>query len=150
METNDLLRKRYLEYYQIVKDTITHGKDVIDSRIFALATGGLVLSFTVFSFMFTQHYDLNVWLVCLIWAVYGLCILLNLLSHLISVRNNTKMLDKIVTLMKDANVKSFDESDINKEARKKSKFIVFINCFEFIALVLNIIFSISFTLYYLI
>ena len=140
-------QEQYSQYYKRLSETIEFGRDTIDNRLFVLATGGLALSFTVFSYMQTQGYDLNKWCICIIWSLFGLSAIINVFTHIRSVRSNIAMLEEVVDMIKDPQINTFDEEAINASVRKKNRRIIRINRIEFVVVSLDIAFAIIFTLY---
>ena len=127
--------------------TIDASEDLIESRTFEIAAGGLVLSLTILSLLRdTKHFhDWGMYPTAVIWAIFTIGILLNYGSQFVS-KNSAIRVSKIIhTKMNRSEV--YDEVQLNDMQEKEFKSVKLINHITTWLLVLGILLLISFTCY---
>jgi hypothetical protein len=127
--------------------TIDASEDLIESRTFEIAAGGLVLSLTILSLLRdTKHFpDWGMYPTAVIWAIFTIGILLNYGSQFVS-KNSAIRVSKIIhTKMNRSEV--YDEVQLNDMQEKEFKWVKLMNHITNWLLVLGTLLLISFTCY---
>ena len=139
--------KKYQDYYDRIEEAVIYGKDVIDNRLFAISSGGLTFSFTVFTYLLSKGFPLNKWCVGIIWVVFCVCMLYNIATHIWSVCINRKVLNEVSNRIRNPDVTEFDPDGINVLVRKHNKPLIIGNLIETVLIAINVIFMMVYTLF---
>ena len=137
---------RYDEEHNRLEAIISDSENIWEERTFQIAAGGLSLTFAIFAFLAGEGKCFD-WQISLIWGVYILCIILNYVSHRISIRKGREMQGYLKTQKKDG--LSYDEDAIQKEYSHFDKPVVFLNGFVQWMLIVNVIYTVVFFSLYL-
>lgn len=127
------------------QDTVDESSTMIENRTFEIASGGLVLSLTVLSFLDT-HNRLPEgwrWMSVAIWTAFTLCILFHFWSHYVARHSAERTRDQIGEMMRKG--EKYDAQRIDDIANKESRLLRFINFLTPLCLMLGIIGLVAFT-----
>lgn len=142
-QTNDSYGP-YIEEHNRLGALKDESETIWEERTYQLCAGGLSLTFAVFSFLMSKENGISFhWQMAAIWGGYVLCLVLNYLSHRISIckfKNLQEQLDKD----RLAGVE-YDEEKLAKRNSESDCLINIMNCVTEVVLVVNIIFTIVYT-----
>lgn len=136
----------FIKEHKRLESIITDSESIWEERTFQIAAGGLSLTFAVFAFLAGKGQCFN-WQMALIWGVYVFCILLNYVSHRVSIKNARKMQGYLDTRLEEG--ANYDVKSIEKEYSKFDKPVDFLNGFVQWMLIANVIYTIVFFSIYL-
>ena len=80
----------YFKEHDRLEAIISDSESIWEARTFQIAAGGLSLTFAAFSFLAGKGFRFD-WQIALIWGLFVFCIVLNYVSHRISIKNARKM-----------------------------------------------------------
>lgn len=127
------------------QDTVDESSTMIEDRTFEIASGGLVLSLTVLSFLDTHHRlpEGWGWMSVVIWIAFTLCILFHFWSHYVSKHSAERTRDRIGEMMRKG--EKYDSQKIDDIANTESHLLRVINYLIPLFLILGIIGLVAFT-----
>ena len=132
----------YKQEHERLEDIIGVSESIWEDRTFQIAAGGLTLTFTVFSFLSTRGVSFD-WQLALIWGVFAICLVLNYVSHRLSVSNARKMQLVLATMREDK--KPYDEKSIGNLYKKQDCLMKWINGTVLVLLIADIIYTLIYT-----
>ena len=136
--------RKYNEEWHRLDARIIESEKIWEDRTFGIAAGGLSLSFTIFSFWVGQHIVQSIsCCMFIIWAAYVVCLILNYLSHRISVRVCRKI-QKNLNSDKEWGL-PYDVARIKKYYEDGNKIINAINLITEILLVISVLSTLFYT-----
>ena len=103
------------------------------------------MTFAVFAFLAGKGQCFN-WQMALIWGVYVLCILLNYISHRVSIRNAMKMQGYLEKWLEGG--AKYVVKEIEKENSRLDKSFILLNGVVQWMLIVNVIYTVVFFLVY--
>lgn len=144
-ELDDKSYDSYLDEYKRLDKLRDDSEDLWEARTYQLSAGGLSLTFAIFSFLMSKGEKVCFeWPMAVIWSVYTFCILLNYISHRVSICNIEKNID---LLNNDRNRgKAYDEDVLIERYRCGDKLVNYINHFTEYGLIINIIFTVIYSI----
>ncbi len=136
---------RLKEDYKSKQDTVDESSTMIENRTFEIASGGLVLSLTVLSFLDTHNRlpDGWSWMSIVIWSFFTLCIILHYWSHYASKRSAERTRDQIGKMISQG--EEYNAQRINEVAYKDGKCLRVINFLTPLFLMLGVVGLVVFT-----
>lgn len=137
----------YLDEFKRLEKQRQDSENIWEDRTYQLSAGGLSLTFAVFSFLMSQSGDNHFnWPMGIIWGVFTLCIVVNYISHRISISN----FSKYIKMLEDDRIgeKKYDERVLIERYRCGDNIVSILNSFTEILLVGNIVFTVIYALYY--
>lgn len=140
--------KSYNKEYDRLEKQREDSENIWEDRTYQLSAGGLSLTFAVFSFLMKQDNSIRfTWEMGVIWGGYTLCLILNYISHRMSISN---FVDYIDMLEDDRNSgKKYDERVLAERYINGSSCLNKINHFTEYLLILNIVVTIIYTINFL-
>lgn len=126
--------KKDLEYYDKEYDRLesirSASEDLREERTFDIASGGLALSIGIFAYLSANKKELPCeWIIVAVMICFGLAIMINYISHYISVRVMEKNVDAINKMKGDD--REYDADAIDATYRNNSKLLEVMNCLVF-------------------
>ncbi len=134
-----------MEDFHSKQDTVDESATMIENRTFEIASGGLVLSLTVLSFLSSKN-KLPVgweWISVLILSLFTISILLHYLSHFVSKHNAELLRDHVGNQIRSG--ANYNERNLNNVRIKQESFLRILNIVVPIILVASVIVLIVFT-----
>lgn len=133
---------RYLKEHERLEAIISDSEDIWEERTYQIAAGGLSITFAIFSYLSGKGLPLD-WQMVLIWILYAFALLLNYVSHRISINDARKM----QSLMKKRRDKGlpYNEEEMNKAYSKQGWLTILINWVVGLSLVGAVIYTIVYT-----
>lgn len=119
-----------------------------EERTYQLSAGGLSLTFAIFSFLMNRGGDKVCfeWPMAVIWGIYTCCLVANYISHRVSISNFSKYIAMLAEERKGN--KDYDERVLAERYKCGDKLVRFINSLTECLLVVNIIFTVIYSIYY--
>lgn len=108
----------YCKAHEQLTSIISESENIWEDRTYQIAAGGLSISFAVFSFCFKSTNKLD-WQIVLIWGLYAICLIINYLSHLISIHKARKMQNLLRSFR--AEKKPYNEEFLNSIYSKEDR-----------------------------
>ena len=136
----------YVKEHERLEGIISDSEEIWEERTFQIAAGGLSLTYAVFSFLAGKGFCFD-WQMALIWGVYVLCILLNYVSHRVSIRNAMKMQGYLEERLEKG--AEYVVKEIEKEYSRLDKSVILLNGVVQWMLIANVIYTIVFFSLYL-
>lgn len=133
-DNNDSIER---QLWDNVQKALNESDDKLNSRIFTLATGGLGLSFTVFSFVVSEMKISLTWPALAIWLAFLICIILDS-SSLACAKVLTSRLEKKIR-KKIKNEEPISDVEANAAIDTVNKVVSGIEWFAFILSILAIV-----------
>ena len=134
----------YIEEHNRLGALKDESENIWEERTYQLCTGGLSLTFAVFSFLMSMENGISFhWQMAAIWGGYVFCLVLNYLSHRVAIckfKNLQEQLDKDRLAGAE-----YDEEKLAKRNSKSDCLINFMNIITEVVLVVDIIFTIIYT-----
>ncbi len=101
-------------------------EDLREQRTFDIAVGGLTVSIGIFTYLVTHVEKIpSRWMIIAIMACFGLAVVLNYYSHILSTRSMEKILKRINQHKKDGD--TFNAKELQEEENECCKFGSFLN-----------------------
>lgn len=134
----------YIEEHNRLGALRDESENIWEERTYQLCAGGLSLTFAVFSFLMSGENGIPFhWQMAAIWGGYVFCVVLNYLSHRISICKFRKLQEQ---LDKDReNGVEYDEVKLAKRNSDSDRLVNIINSLTEVTLIANIIFTIVYT-----
>lgn len=135
----------YNKEYDRLEKQREDSENIWEDRTYQLSAGGLSLTFAVFSFLMKQDNSIHfMWEMGVIWGGYTLCLILNYISHRMSISN---FVDYIEKLEADRdNGKKYNVRVLTERYRCGDNCVSMLNRLTEILLVINIIFTVGYTI----
>lgn len=139
--------EKFNEQLDRLDETIGASEDLIESRTFEIAAGGLTVSLTILSLLRDTEYfpENGMILTCIIWGIFTLSILLHYYSQFASKRSSEKM--SAIIHKKIQNREKYDCDELNKTQNQKIRIVKILNIITPFLLSIGIILLIGFTCY---
>lgn len=130
-----------------IDSTIDASEDLIESRTFEIASGGLIVSLTILSLLRdSEHFpDWGMTPTIVIWGIFTLCILLHYASQFLA-KHSSEQMSKII-IKKMNNGEKYNHEELNEMQYKKHVYVRILNTLTPILLVIGVISLIVFTSY---
>ena len=130
-----------------IDSTIEASEDLIESRTFEIASGGLIVSLTILSLLRdSDHFpDGGMIPTIVIWSIFTLCILLLYASQFLAKHSSEQMSEIIIKKM--TNGEKYDHEELNEMQYKKHIYVRILNTLTPILLIIGVISLIVFTSY---
>lgn len=127
--------------------TIEASENLIESRTFEIASGGLIVSLTILSLLRDSHHfpEWGMYPTMAIWGIFTLCILAHYWSQFASKRSSERMSRIILKKMK--NGEKYDPDELNEKQYEELWFVRILNKITPILLVIGVISLVVFTSY---
>lgn len=137
----------YRDEYNRLENQREDSENIWEDRTYQLSAGGLSLTFAVFSFLMKQGNNIHfTWQMGAIWSGYTLCLIINYISHRMSISNFVSYIEK---LEDDRNSgEKYDERVLTERYKSGDNRVRSLNRITEILLVANIIFTVSYTIWY--
>ena len=101
-------------------------EDLREQRTFDIAVGGLTVSIGIFTYLVTHAEKIpSRWMIIAIMACFGLAVVLNYYSHILSTRSMEKILRRINAHKKNGDI--FNARDLQKEENDICRFGTVLN-----------------------
>ena len=119
-----------------------------EERTYQLSAGGLSLTFAIFSFLMSNEggkisFE---WPMAVIWGTYTCCLVANYISHRVSISNFSKYIEMLEE-ERNGNI-DYDEIVLAERYKCGDKLVRFINSLTECLLVVNIFFTVIYSIYY--
>ena len=139
--------EKFNEQLDRLDETIGASEDLIESRTFEIAAGGLTISLTILSLLRDTEYfpENGMILTCIIWGIFTLSILLHYFSQFAAKRSSEKV--SAIIHKKIKNREKYDSDELNMIQNQKIRIVCILNKITPFLLSLGIILLISFTCY---
>lgn len=131
-----------MELWRKAQQAMIDNEDQFNSRIFTLASGGLGLSFTVYSFIVSEMKLTLTWPAYAIWISFLVCIVLGMTSSAIATFLSVRLEKKARKMVKEG--EDLPEEIANKLIDSANKTLLRIDWIAFILLILT---TVAATLY---
>lgn len=144
-ESDDKSYESYIDEYNRLEGLRNDSENLWEARTYQLSAGGLSLTITIFSFLMSKGKVSFEWPMAVIWGFYAFCILLNYISHRISIGN----FNKYIELLNSDRIsgKSYDERVLIERYKGGDNIVNRINIFTEWVLIINIIFTVGYSIY---
>lgn len=143
-ELDDKSYESYIDEYKRLDKLRDDSENIWEERTYQLCAGGLSLTFAVFSFLMSKENGISFhWQMAAIWGGYVFCLVLNYLSHRISICKFKNLLEQL-----DNDRLAGFEYDEEKLAKRNAESDCQLNIINFITevvLIVDIIFTIIYT-----
>lgn len=143
---NEIDQEAFIKEHKRLAGIINDSECIWEERTFQIAAGGLSLTFAVFAFLAGKGQCFN-WQMVLIWGVYVLCILLNYVSHRVSIKNAIKMQGYLEKRLEEG--AKYVVKEIEKEYSRLDKSVISLNGVVQWMLIANVIYTVVFFSIYL-
>ena len=139
--------EKFNEQLDRLDETIGASEDLIESRTFEIAAGGLTISLTILSLLRDTEYfpENGMILTCIIWGIFTLSILLHYFSQFAAKRSSEEV--SAIIHKKIKNREKYDSDELNMIQNQKIRIVSILNKITPFLLSLGIILLISFTCY---
>lgn len=130
-----------------IDTTIESSENLIESRTFEIASGGLIVSLTLLSLLRDSHHfpEWGMYPTIIIWGLFTGCILLHYWSQFAAKRAAERMSGIILKKMKEG--EKYDPDVLNEKQNEELWFVQILNKLTPILLVMGVISLIVFTSY---
>ena len=141
-ERQDSADDRYLKEHERLESIISDSENIWEERTYQIAAGGLSITFAIFTFLSDRGSELD-WQMVLIWSLYSFSLLMNFVSHRISIYDARKM----QRFMKDRRDRGlpYDEDVMNKVYSDQGWLTSLINWIVGLTLIGAVIYTIIYT-----
>lgn len=143
---NEIDQEAFINEHKRLTGIINDSEGIWEERTFQIAAGGLSLTFAVFAFLAGKGQCFN-WQMALIWGIYVLCILLNYISHRVSIKNAIKMQGYLEKRLEEG--AKYVVKEIEKEYSRLDKSVIILNGVVQWMLIANVIYTVVFFSIYL-
>lgn len=133
---------RYFKEHERLEAIISDSEDIWEERTYQIAAGGLSITFAVFTYLSGKGQELD-WQMVLIWSLYAFALLLNYVSHRISIHDARKM-QGFMKKRRDKGL-SYNEDEMNKAYSKQGWLTTLINWVVGLSLAGAVIYTIVYT-----
>lgn len=142
-QTNDSYDP-YIEEHNRLGALRDDSENIWEERTYQLCAGALSLTFAVFSFLMSGDSGISFhWQMAVIWSGYVFCLILNYLSHRISICKFKNLQEKLDKDREDGI--EYNEERLAKRNSDSDKSLNIINTITEVILVIDIIFTIVYT-----
>ena len=133
---------RYLKEHERLEAIISDSEDIWEERTYQISAGGLSITFAIFSYLSSKGLKLD-WQMVLIWSLYAFALLLNYVSHRISILDARKM-QRLMKKRRDKGL-PYNEDELNKAYSKQGWLTTLINWVVGLSLAGAVIYTIVYT-----
>ena len=140
----DSYREEQNRLEQLRQDSET----IWENRTYQLSAGGLSLTFAVFSFLMNKG-GANIsfeWPMAVIWGIYTFCLVVNYISHRVSILNFSKYIEMLIDDRNGNEI--YDERVLTERYKCGDKLVSILNSSTEFLLVANIIFTVVYFVCY--
>ncbi len=138
----DVNEDLYLKEHERLEAIISDSEDIWEERTYQIAAGGLSITFAIFTYLYSKGLKLD-WQMVLIWGLYSFALLLNYVSHRISIYDARKM-QGFLKKRRGDNL-PYDEDEINRTYATQGLLTTIINWIVGLSLAVAVIYTIVYT-----
>lgn len=132
----------FIEEHKRLESIISDSENIWEEHTYQIAAGGLSITFAIFTYLTSHGVKFN-WQMVVIWSLFAVSLILNYISHRISIRVARNHQRMFTDWRKDN--KPFDEDIINTIYRKEDRVTNILNFIVVLFLCSAIIYTIIFT-----
>lgn len=137
----------YKDEYNRLEQQREDSENIWEDRTYQLSAGGLTLTFAIFSFLMKQGDDIHfTWQMGVIWGIFTLCLVVNYISHRVSISNYVDYIEKLEDERNSG--QKYDERVLTERYRCGDNRVNSLNHITEFLLIANIIFTVSYTIWY--
>lgn len=138
----------YIKEHDRLEQLRQDSETIWEERTYQLSAGGLSLTFAIFSFLMNREGDKVCfeWPMAVIWGIYTCCLVANYISHRVSISNFSKYIEMLDEEGK-GNI-DYDDRVLAERYKSGDKLVRSINSITECLLVVNIIFTVIYSIYY--
>lgn len=132
----------YIKEHERLEAIVSDSEDIWEERTYQIAAGGLSITFTIFCYLASKNIPLDRQMI-LIWGLYAAALLLNYISHRVSVNDARKM--QVFLKQCRENGYPYNETELNEKYKKQGRLLTVINWIVGLTLVGAVIYTIIYT-----
>ena len=139
----------YMDEYKRLENLREDSENIWEERTYQLSAGGLSLTFAVFSFLIDKTENTHFkWPMGVIWSVFTFCLVVNYISHRISISNFSNYIKRLDNDRSSG--KDYNERVLMERYRCGDKLVRILNTITEFLLILNIVFTVIYSFYFFI
>ena len=147
MEIDRISYESYMDEYKRLENLREDSENIWEERTYQLSAGGLSLTFAVFSFLIEKaennHFK---WPMGVIWSVYTFCLVVNYISHRISISNFSKYIKRLDDDRFSG--KDYNERVLIERYQCGDRLVRILNTITEILLIFNVVFTIIYSFFF--
>lgn len=132
----------YIKEHERLEAIVSDSEDIWEERTYQIAAGGLSITFTIFCYLASKKVPFD-WQMILIWGLYAAALLLNYISHRISV-NDARKMQAFLKQCRESG-EPYNETALNEKYKKQGRLLTVINWIVGLTLVGAVIYTIIYT-----
>jgi len=132
----------YIKEHERLEAIVSDSEDIWEERTYQIAAGGLSITFTIFCYLASKNIPFD-WQMILIWGLYAAALLLNYISHRVSV-NDARKMQAFLKQCRESG-EPYNETALNEKYKKQGRLLTVINWIVGLTLVGAVIYTIIYT-----
>ncbi len=132
----------YIKEHERLEAIVSDSEDIWEERTYQIAAGGLSITFTIFCYLASKKVPFD-WQIILIWGLYVAVLLLNYVSHRISICDARKMQAFLKRCREDG--EPYNETAINEKYQKQGRLLTVLNWVVGVMLAGAVVYTIIYT-----